>query len=187
VLSKLRAHLTYANVMATVAVFIALGGSTYAAITVTGKNVKDSSLTGKDIKNSSLTTSDIKNRSLLARDFKAGQLPAGPTGPKGPTGPPGQPGASGLSGREVVTSSSSFDSVSSKATFTQCPRPKKVISFGWDVTGGKTGGSPDEKLDIVPDHVSVDPQHEVVDVGAYEVTGTAQNWSVQAIALCANP
>jgi hypothetical protein len=63
-LSKLRTRLTYANVMATIAVLIALGGSSYAAITVTGKNVKDSSLTGKDIRNSSLTTSDVKNRSL---------------------------------------------------------------------------------------------------------------------------
>jgi hypothetical protein len=86
VLAKLRARLTYANVMATVAVFIALGGSSYAALTVTGKNVRNSSLTGKDIKNSSLTTRDVKNRSLLARDFKAGQLPAGPKGDKGDTG-----------------------------------------------------------------------------------------------------
>ena len=31
----LRSHLSYANVMATVAVFIALGGTSYAAITIT--------------------------------------------------------------------------------------------------------------------------------------------------------
>ena len=49
-LSKLHARLTYANMMATVAVFIALGGSSYAAFTVTGKNVKNSSLTGKDVR-----------------------------------------------------------------------------------------------------------------------------------------
>jgi hypothetical protein len=71
--------------MATIAVFIALGGSSYAAIVITGRNVKNSSLTGRDIKNSSLTTSDVKNRSLRAVDFKSGQLPAGPQGPKGDT------------------------------------------------------------------------------------------------------
>ena len=68
------------------------GGSAYAAITVTGKNVKNSSLTGKDIKNSSLATADVKNRSLLAADFKPGQLPAGAQGvqgAKGDTGPAG--------------------------------------------------------------------------------------------------
>lgn len=92
VLSKLRANLTYANVMATSAVFIALGGSSYAAIQVTGKNVKDSSLTGKDIKSSSLTSSDVKNRSLLGVDFKSGQLPSGPQGTQGTQGPKGDPG-----------------------------------------------------------------------------------------------
>ena len=96
--AKARGSLTYANVMATIAVFVALGGSSYAAIKVTGKNVKDSSLMGKDIKNSSLGTADVKNGSLLAGDFKSGQLPAGPrgvTGPAGPPGPPGSPGAPG--------------------------------------------------------------------------------------------
>ena len=36
-LSAVRARLTYANVMATAAVFIALGGSSYAALKVTGR------------------------------------------------------------------------------------------------------------------------------------------------------
>ncbi|HMJ96942.1 MAG TPA: hypothetical protein VK486_13885 [Thermoleophilaceae bacterium] len=94
-LSKLRTRLSYANVMATIAVFVALGGSSYAAIKVTGKNVQDSSLTGADIKNSSLTTSDMRNGSLLAGDFKSGQLPKGDTGAPGLTGANGEPGADG--------------------------------------------------------------------------------------------
>lgn len=84
-LSKLRTRLTYANVVSTLCLFMLLGGSAFAAVTITGKNVKNSSLTGKDIKNSSLTTSDVKNRSLRAVDFRRGQLPAGPQGPKGDT------------------------------------------------------------------------------------------------------
>jgi hypothetical protein len=97
-LYELRTRLTYANVMATIAVFIALGGSSYAAIVVTGKTVKDSSLTGKDVKNLSLTGKDVKNRSLLAADFKAGQLPAGPQGPQGAKGDPGAQGDPGAKG-----------------------------------------------------------------------------------------
>ncbi len=78
--SKVRSRLTYANVMATIAVFVALGGSSYAAVViVTGKNVRNSSLTGKD----------VKDRSLLSRDFKAGQLPRGAPGPKGDAGAKG--------------------------------------------------------------------------------------------------
>lgn len=80
---------SHATIVAYLALFVALGGSSYAAITITGKNVKNSSLTGKDVKNSSLTTSDVKNRSLLKKDFKPGQLPAGPKGDKGDRGEPG--------------------------------------------------------------------------------------------------
>jgi hypothetical protein len=94
-----RPRFTYANVMATVAVFIALGGSSYAALRVTGANVpKDAltgadikNLTGKDVKNNSLTGADVKNLAsgdvrdggLLAADFAAGQLPRGATGAPG--------------------------------------------------------------------------------------------------------
>ena len=49
-IKALRKRLTYANVMATLAVFIALGGSSYAAFTVTGSNVKNSSLTFRDLR-----------------------------------------------------------------------------------------------------------------------------------------
>lgn len=73
-------HLSYANVMATVALFIALGGGAYAAITLP----KDS-----------VTTIQVKDGSLLAKDFKRGQLKAGPPGATGPQGPRGLGGPAG--------------------------------------------------------------------------------------------
>jgi hypothetical protein len=84
----MRDKLTYANVTATLALFIALGGSSYAAVKITGKNVADGSL----------TTRDVKNRSLLKRDFKAGQLPAGAPGAQGPKGEQGIQGLNGTDG-----------------------------------------------------------------------------------------
>ena len=63
-MSRLRHHLTYANVMATVAVFIALGGSSYAALKVTGKDVKDRSLTYRDLKRNTIGGSRIKESRL---------------------------------------------------------------------------------------------------------------------------
>jgi hypothetical protein len=105
-LVRVRSCLSYANVMATVAVFIALGGSSYAALKVTGKQVKDSSLTGADIRNSSLTGSDVKDRSLRAVDFKSGQLPRGPKGDPGPKGDTG-----------TVDTSQFYDKVASDARF----------------------------------------------------------------------
>ena len=55
----MRKHLTYANAMATIAVFIALGGTSYA-ISVSGGDVVNGSLTGEDVKRNSLTAADVK-------------------------------------------------------------------------------------------------------------------------------
>ena len=79
-------RLSYANVMATVAVFLALGGSSYAALKVTGEDVRDGSLSGRDLRNGSLSgrdlrdnsvrSRDVRNGTLFARDFKASHFPA---------------------------------------------------------------------------------------------------------------
>ncbi|MCW3047729.1 MAG: hypothetical protein JWO74_2013 [Solirubrobacterales bacterium] len=87
-MSKLRSRLTFANVLSMVALFVALGGSSYAAVTITGAQIKDGSI----------TTKDIKDWSLLNRDFKPGQLPRGGTGPQGPAGAAGRDGATGPAG-----------------------------------------------------------------------------------------
>ena len=57
-------NLNYANVMATVAVFVALGGSSYAAVKITGSDVRNGSLTGTDIKNRSIGKSDLKSSAV---------------------------------------------------------------------------------------------------------------------------
>lgn len=49
-----------ALVLAFVALLVALGGTAYAAIVITGKNVKDGSLTGRDIKDGSLGRTDVR-------------------------------------------------------------------------------------------------------------------------------
>lgn len=63
-IEALRKRLTYANVMATLAVFIALGGSSYAALSVTGRNVKNSSLTFRDLRRDTLGGSRINESRL---------------------------------------------------------------------------------------------------------------------------
>ena len=80
----MRKRLTYANVMATVAVFVALGGSSYAALKITGKQVANGSLTGKDIKRKSVPLNRLK-----------GKLPAGRRGAAGAKGDPGAKGPAG--------------------------------------------------------------------------------------------
>lgn len=64
-----RRRSSYANVTATVALFIALGGGAYAATTapkdsVTSKSVRNGSLKGKDVRSNSLTSAEIEESSL---------------------------------------------------------------------------------------------------------------------------
>ena len=86
-----------AMAVALLALFVALGGVGYAAVTlprnsVGPKQLKKNAVTGKKIKRGAVTSAKVKNFSLLARDFKAGELPAGAQGPKGDKGDTGPPG-----------------------------------------------------------------------------------------------
>jgi hypothetical protein len=113
-LARIGSRLTYANVMASVAIFVALGGSSYAALRVTGQNVPKDALTGADIKNltgrdvrnntlsgadvTGLRSADIADGALHAKDFAPGQLTTGPAGPQGATGQQGLKGEKGDTG-----------------------------------------------------------------------------------------
>jgi Collagen triple helix repeat (20 copies) len=90
-----RPQLTYANVIATLALFLALGGGgAWAATTISDNSVGTSQL-----RNGAVTGRKVSDGSLLARDFKSGQLPAATTGPAGPTGPAGSTGPAGPQGQ----------------------------------------------------------------------------------------
>jgi hypothetical protein len=93
----MRSRLTYPHVVSTLALFIALGGTSYAAAKLTGKDIKDASLTGRDVKDKSLTGKDVKDKSLKAADF-GDPLPAGPRGAAGTNGAKGETGPTGPAG-----------------------------------------------------------------------------------------
>ena len=94
----------YANVTATVALVVALSGTSYAAITLPKNSVGN-----RQLKSNAVTSGKVKNRTLLERDFKRGELPSGARGQtgaqgaKGDPGDPGAPGAPGAPGRSALT------------------------------------------------------------------------------------
>jgi hypothetical protein len=53
-LDRIRAKLSFANVVSLIALFVALGGGAYAAATINGGDVVNNSLTGQDIKENTL-------------------------------------------------------------------------------------------------------------------------------------
>lgn len=95
---------TYAEIVATLALFIALGGISYAAI-----KIPNNSVGTKQLKKSAVNSAKVRDRSLLAKDFRKGQIPHGATGAQGapgmigPTGAAGATGASGIPGAVGAT------------------------------------------------------------------------------------
>ena len=77
-----RRGLTFSNVAATLALFIALGGISWAAAALPKHSVGK-----KQLKNNAVVSAKVKDGSLQARDFARGQIPRGPVGPVGPASP----------------------------------------------------------------------------------------------------
>lgn len=69
--------LTYANVMSTIAVFLALGGTSYA--------VARNSVGNKQLRNSAVTSGKIRNATIQRKDLAAAAR-IGSRGPRGPVG-----------------------------------------------------------------------------------------------------
>lgn len=63
-IDTVRRRLTYANVMSTLAVFIALGGSSYAAVTISGNSIKNRSISGKKLRTNTLTGKQVRESTL---------------------------------------------------------------------------------------------------------------------------
>jgi hypothetical protein len=87
-----------AMLVALLALFVALGGSSYAAL-----QLRPGSVGTKQLKNGAVTSKKVRNNSLLVRDFRRSQraqlqgpqgarLPSGPQGPQGAQGPQGPVG-----------------------------------------------------------------------------------------------
>jgi len=83
--------------MATIAVFVALGGTSYGIATgsIDSREIKNNTVRSKDVRNNELRSRDVRNSSLLAVDFKPGELPAGRQGERGVRGGTGATGATG--------------------------------------------------------------------------------------------
>ena len=79
--------------VALLALVLALGGTSYAAV-----KLPKNSVGADQIKANAVTGAKIKDRSLFANDFAAGQLPRGPQGATGAQGTKGETGAQGAKG-----------------------------------------------------------------------------------------
>jgi hypothetical protein len=100
-MGKLRARLTFANVVSVVSLLFALGlGGAWAATELSKNEVKSKHIGKGQVKNADIaanavTSPKVANGSLLGEDFAPGQLPAGPQGEQGAQGERGLQGEAG--------------------------------------------------------------------------------------------
>ena len=69
----------YAAVTSTLALVIALGGTSYAAAKITGRDIKDNTVTTADVKNHNLKLKDLS--SSATSGLRGDQGDTGPVGP----------------------------------------------------------------------------------------------------------
>jgi hypothetical protein len=115
-------------IVSLIALFVALGGTSYA-VTQLPRN--------------SVGTEQIKDRSILASDIKSSEIgklkgPNGPTGATGATGPTGPTGATGATGPTGPTG----------ATGATGPTGASAARYVVDATGTIVGDLIDEQIDI---------------------------------------
>ena len=103
-MARIRARLTYANVLATIALFIALGSTGLASpaidgVASAGNSIKKAlRLSKRADRNASKALRLAKRADRNAAAVSGQSLKAGPTGPAGPTGARGPAGAAGSRG-----------------------------------------------------------------------------------------
>jgi hypothetical protein len=77
VLNWLRKRLTYSNIVATLALFIALGGTSYAVLRVGSAQLVNNSVRSVDLRDDRVRSRDVRNRTIRARDVRRDGLGAG--------------------------------------------------------------------------------------------------------------
>ncbi len=169
------------------ALFIALGGTSYAAATLPAnsvgtKQIKKNAVTSAKIKKNAVTSAKVKNGSLQQADFAAGQLPAGAAGPAGPQGPKGDKGEKGDSFvPDIIEESgtSANDSSTSKSTTVSCPAGMLALG-GYNIASDNV----EAPIRVATNREQFPAGVSQWVVSAHEVTAYAGNWQIQVFVNC---
>jgi hypothetical protein len=84
----------HSTVVAYLALLVALGGTSYAAV-----SLPKNSVGSPQIKRNAVASSEVKNGSLTQADFNKSSVPVGPAGPQGPQGAKGADGTADIFAR----------------------------------------------------------------------------------------
>jgi hypothetical protein len=179
-----RPRLTYANVVSTVALFVALGGTSYAATKLPRSSVGAAQIRAGAVRSSEIAYGAVHMADLAGTTAQSLRGPSGPPGPLGPAGTPGTPAAgffATVSGAGQLVrgnaTSSAHAAVGSGAY---------IVSFARDVSGcaytATLGGI--DPSDQPPGHATVRNDGGKVGVQLYDAAGSPVDRSFHLIVVC---
>lgn len=186
-----------AMVVACLALLVALGGTSVAAVSQVARNsvgtpqLRNGAVTNPKIRNNAVNSTKVANRSLLRVDFAPGQLPAGPTGPQGPAGPAGAAGPAGPAGvigaitvrpQSISIADPGLGFGKARAT-SQCSGNERAIS------GGTHWSDDNAAYELVTSELQPvqNPQNQVIGFSAVGINNSGQTSSFTVYALCYTP
>ena len=168
----IRRNLSFANVTSLMALFVVLGGTAFAAVTlpknsVKAKQIATNAVGASEIKSSAVRTGEVLNGSLQASDFAAGQLPAGAKGDKGDKGDSGNPGTFGVFSTQFEQATAAVADGDSLTFDAFCPDGQRGVA------GGARGDATDSEFTMV---TSSRPAISPANTGAPVDGGTFTGW-----------
>jgi hypothetical protein len=179
---RLLDRLTFSNVVAMLALFIALGGTSYAAL-----KLPRNSVGATQIRAGAVGSSEIRDRSIALKDVSR----AARSSLRGATGLQGPAGAQGPAGTPAVRH---FAAVSAAGIFLRGDATHggregvgsytvgfaySISACAWTATLGTTDGTT-----VAPGRVTVNEQSGVVGVQTYDAAGVAADLPFHVIVAC---
>ena len=127
--SRLRRHLSYANVMASIAVFVAFGGISYAATNINGNQIVKGSIGAGKLKNGTITSTQVKANSLTGgsiNESSLGTVPAAQTATTATT-------AASATTATTAGNANTLDGLTSQQLLVACPAATELFGgMCWD-------------------------------------------------------
>ena len=200
--ARLRERMTFANTMSCIAVFVAMGGTGYAAV-----KIPRNSVGAAQIKTNGVASSEVKNGALRAIDFRAGELPAGAKGDKGDRGEQGLQGEQGLKGDKGDKGDSPGLQLIARRTDFNLPAGPGLNQAGAEVDGFETcepgetiiGGAVNTSSPAGATTLISRPSRDTVGNGAIPLDNSFAAWkgtartetnvaaTMRVFAICAQP